>query len=148
MRERDNRIDPRELPEDMGLAVEPKRRKPKPRPEQSKTWLKVTGALVALFVLSSVIYNWSGESETPESSESAQGKSEPLPEPAVDHREQRWVHERVNMRGGAGTSHAVIETLAVGSQLAVISQSGRWSKVETESGLVGYIYSPLLKRER
>lgn len=46
---------------------------------------------------------------------------------------------RVNLRSGAGTDHTILSTLSSGQSVTVLWVGSSWSKVETSSGLTGYI---------
>lgn len=52
-----------------------------------------------------------------------------------------------NVRSGPGTRHAVITSLANGSDVRVISESGKWYRIEANAnGVVrqGWVYAPLI----
>jgi len=46
----------------------------------------------------------------------------------------------LNVRKGAGTSHAVLFTMPKGAQVKVLSKNGKWFQVEYQ-GKTGYAYS-------
>lgn len=49
----------------------------------------------------------------------------------------------LNLRSGAGTNYSVKRTLSRGTQVTVLSTSGKWSKVSV-NGTTGYVYSTYL----
>lgn len=52
---------------------------------------------------------------------------------------------KVNLRGGPSTDHAVLGQLSAGVQLEVIGESNGWYKVATSKGTVGWITDDFLK---
>ncbi len=52
--------------------------------------------------------------------------------------------KNVNMRAEASTNSTVIATVDRGVVLTKIETQGKWQKLKHSSGLIGWIYSPLL----
>lgn len=52
--------------------------------------------------------------------------------------------KNVNMRAEASTNSAVIATVDRGVVLTKLETQGKWQKLKHSSGLIGWIYSPLL----
>ncbi|MDD5091646.1 MAG: SH3 domain-containing protein [Candidatus Wallbacteria bacterium] len=50
----------------------------------------------------------------------------------------------LNVRSGAGSSYAVLETLTDGAAVIVISTTGSWRKIITASGVEGFTYAKYL----
>jgi len=77
------------------------------------------------------------------------GQSSPAPSPAAPQTKTVYVNtpgSALNVRSGAGTSHAVIGTLKHGEKITVTDQAGDWYKL-TFSGKTGYISKAFTKAD-
>lgn len=73
------------------------------------------------------------------------GTSWQKPSPAAVQVDQRTVSgiQAVNVRGGAGTEHAILGTLTPGAGITVLEQSGDWLRFDYQ-GQVGWVSASLL----
>jgi SH3-like domain-containing protein len=53
-------------------------------------------------------------------------------------------NKNVNMRAEANTNSAVIASVDRGVVMTVLETQGQWVKLKHSSGLIGWIYKPLL----
>lgn len=52
--------------------------------------------------------------------------------------------ERLNIREHAGKKYNIIEQAIKGDKVTIISESGRWSQIETKNGVKGYVSTKYL----
>ena len=77
--------------------------------------------------------------------------SQPAEEPAFavgEMDETYYAMKRSNVRAGPGTEFDKVGRLSPGDEIAVTGKvkGGKWYRIETEGGGVGYVYAPLLKQ--
>jgi uncharacterized protein YgiM (DUF1202 family) len=62
--------------------------------------------------------------------------------------ETKYVNtEQLNIRSGAGSSFEVVDKASQGTKVIVISNEGKWSKIELENGTKGYVFTNYLSSD-
>jgi len=56
--------------------------------------------------------------------------------------------EKVNVRGGPGTGHSVIEVLLLGAEVQIYAVADDWARISPPGKPEKWVYSPLLQPEK
>lgn len=76
---------------------------------------------------------------------SAIAQAQPAPPPEGP----RYIKsEKVNVRGGPGTGHSVIEVLLLGAEVQIYAVAGDWARISPPGKPEKWVYSPLLQPEK